>query len=72
LQQLRASYPVSAEQLTGKARSNKRLAIAGDVLALTTVASAGLSAYLSFGSRSKERGLALLLSWDGVALGGSF
>ena len=45
--------------------------MAGDVLAVTTVAAAGLTTYLSLGAR-RERTFQLGLSREGLAIAGSF
>jgi tetratricopeptide (TPR) repeat protein len=68
---LRRNYPVTAEQLDEKATLTSRLALTGDILALTTVVAAGLSTYLSLGSH-QERSVHVGLSLAGVAVHGSF
>jgi hypothetical protein len=70
LQQLRNSYPVTLEQLEAKARLNRRWAVAGDVLAITTLAAAGLTTYLSLGA-SDER-VRVAVSPGGVSAAATF
>jgi tetratricopeptide (TPR) repeat protein len=53
---LRNSYPVTAQTFDDRLQVASRLALIGDVLAVTTVVAAGVSTYLSFTSR-EEPGL---------------
>jgi tetratricopeptide (TPR) repeat protein len=50
---LRRSYPVTADAFDDKLRVASRLALTGDILAVATVAAAGLSTYLSLTSREE-------------------
>jgi hypothetical protein len=75
LDRLRGTYPVSPERLEARASSNRRLAIAGDVRAVATVAAAGLTTYLSLRARKRDEGgraVALGLSPDGLTVRGNF
>jgi tetratricopeptide (TPR) repeat protein len=75
LERLRRSYPVTLSQLQTKALLNRRLALAGDVLALATLASLGLSAYLSFDGGEEEqaaRQVQIGLTAGGLSLGATF
>jgi hypothetical protein len=71
LDDLRHTYPITANALDDKVKLTSRLALAGDILAVTTAASAGLAVYLGWSSH-RERGLALGLSPGGVTVGGRF
>jgi hypothetical protein len=48
-----------------------RLALAGDILAISTAAAAGLAVYLHWGSR-EERGVHVAVSPGGLSLRGSY
>jgi hypothetical protein len=50
---LRHRYPVTADAFDDKLRVASRLAVAGDVLAVVTVAAAGLSTYFTLTSREE-------------------
>ncbi len=70
LEKLRTNYPVTFAQLNDKARLTSRLALAGDILAVSTLAAAGVSAYLRSGSR--ERAVQVDLAGLGLGLSGHF
>jgi hypothetical protein len=70
LDRLRRTYPVSFAQLNDKARLASRLALAGDILAVSTLAAAGVSAYLR--SSSRERAVEVGVAGLGLSLRGQF
>jgi tetratricopeptide (TPR) repeat protein len=70
LDRLRRSYPITFAQLNDKARLTSRLALAGDVLAVSTLAAAGVSAYLRASSRA--RALEVDVAGLGLSLRGKF
>jgi tetratricopeptide (TPR) repeat protein len=75
LDRMRSRFPVTREQLAVKARSNRRFAVTGDVLALSTLAVLGLSTYLSFGAsdeRQAAREVQVGLTAGGLTLGATF
>jgi tetratricopeptide (TPR) repeat protein len=49
---LRNSYPVTLDQLQYRARVNRRLAVAGDILAASSLIAVALTTYLSVSGRS--------------------
>jgi tetratricopeptide (TPR) repeat protein len=63
LDDLRNSYPLTADQFDDKLNLTSRLALTGDILAVATVAAAGLSTYLTLTSR-EERAVRVGLSWS--------
>jgi tetratricopeptide (TPR) repeat protein len=64
LDDLRHSYPISSAALDDKVKLTSRLALAGDILAVATVVSAGVSTYLSLSSH-EERGVQIGLTMTG-------
>jgi hypothetical protein len=71
LNDLRHTYPISTEQLDDKRRLTSRIAVAGDVLAASTVVAAGVAAYLGWNVR-EERGAHLAVGPGGVSVSGRF
>jgi tetratricopeptide (TPR) repeat protein len=71
LDSLRHTYPITTEQLEDKRRLTSRLALAGDVLAATTVVAAGVSAFLGWNVR-EERGAHLAVGPGGLSVSGRF
>jgi hypothetical protein len=61
LDDLRKTYPLTTKALDDKTKSASRLALVGDILAVTTVAAAGLATYLTFSS-GEERAVQVSLS----------
>lgn len=68
---LRASYPVTQDQLDGKARAVSRFALAGDVAFAAAALGAGVATYMGMNARP-ERSLRVGLGWGTVTLGGRF
>jgi hypothetical protein len=71
LGRLRRSYPISMRQLDDNARRTSQFAIAGDVLAATTVVAAGVASYLRWGT-SSGRGIEVGLAPTSVSIQGRF
>ena len=65
---LRGRYPVTARQLSDKATLVSRLALAGDILAVTTLAAVGVTAYLR-ASGQPETGATLDVAVMGMGVG---
>jgi tetratricopeptide (TPR) repeat protein len=73
LDDLRHSYPITTDRLDDKIRLTTRLALAGDILAVTTLAAAGVSLYLGHELPAEpERGLRLGVGPGALALSGRF
>ncbi len=75
LQQLRSTYPVTPGRLRAKALFNQRLAVAGDVLAASTLLAVILTAYFSGGAdeeRAEARAVQVGPAAGGLAFGATF
>jgi tetratricopeptide (TPR) repeat protein len=71
LDNLRGSYPIDTQQLDDKRTLTSRLALAGDVLAVSTALAAGISAYLGWSAR-EERAAHLAVGPGGLSVHGRF
>jgi len=71
LDTLKHSYPVSRDALDHQATLVNRLALAGDILAVATVAVGSVATYLSLSGRDERRVHVGLLGTS-VVLGGRF
>jgi hypothetical protein len=71
LVRLRRTYPVNMRQLDNNARMTSRFALAGDVLAATTVVAAGVASYLRWGTGA-GRGIEVGLAPTSVSIQGRF